>query len=169
MRAVRILAPCSLLVLLLATAAVPGAEPAAPQLRPLAHSALVTLEGTSSADALLLRVRANGAAAPPPGVSDFSVSLNGKPLEATAQADGSYRVAVPGGAGASGGRLDVTVTHDGIREVLTVSMGLLGGSAADPGDAGGGGFGVHSQILWWVLNIAIVLIAALAISRRRGS
>jgi len=56
------------------------------------------------------------------------------------------------------------VAHDGIREVLD---GTVAAAAAAPAAAGGGGLlRDHKQLAWWILNIAIVLIAVMAISRR---
>jgi hypothetical protein len=81
--------------------------------------------------------------------------------------------------GASEGTLDVTVMHDGIRELLQATIPWPKAAAPAPAPAaarapaaaptpGAGGTGVHRQIVWWILNIAIVLIAALALSRRRS-
>ena len=57
-------------------------------------------------------------------------------------------------------------THDGIREVLsgTLPPTATGGAAANAGRTGV--LGAHKQLAWWILNITVVLIAALAISRR---
>jgi hypothetical protein len=129
-------------------------------LAPLAHSTALTLEGASVPGALILRVRPS-ATGTPLNVSDLAASIDGKEMSATPQADGAWRVALPGHPAASEGRLDVAVTHDGIRELLTAKVALSKPSAPQSGGAG-----VHNQLLWWVLNIAIVLIAVLAISRR---
>jgi hypothetical protein len=160
MRAVRVFLPWPLLVLLAATAAAVRAEPPAPLLAPLAHSAALTLEGASVPGALILRVRPSATGNPLP-VSDFSASIDGQEMPATPRADGAWRVPLPSHPASSEGRLDVTVTHDGIRELLTARVALAAPTAPQPG-----GSGVHNQLVWWVLNIAIVLIAALAISRR---
>ena len=56
------------------------------------------------------------------------------------------------------------VAHDGIREVFD---GTVAAAAAAPVAAGGSGLlRDHKQLTWWILNIAIVLIAVIAISRR---
>ena len=159
MRAVRIFSAWPLAVLLAVTV---GAGlhlgPPDPIPAPLAHSALITLEGAVAPGALLFRVRSN---TPGTGlsVSDFQVQLDGKDLPVTARADGGWRVPLPPGT-TGDGRLEVTVTHDGIREVLGAHVTLADAAPAPAGT------GVHNQLLWWILNIAIVLIAALAISRR---
>jgi hypothetical protein len=56
--------------------------------------------------------------------------------------------------------LDIVVGHDGIRELLSGKI-----SAADT-SATSNILRDHKQIAWWILNIAIVLIAAIALSRR---
>jgi hypothetical protein len=165
MRAVRILSPWPLIALLAATVVAPRTEPVEPIPMPLARSALLTLEGATLPDALLLRVRANAGAAPVT-VSDVSVALDGKELPVTPRADGSWRVPLPSRAGSAEGLLDVTVTHDGIRELLRTKIAVPAAAAPTPAAPAGGGTGVHKQIVWWILNIAIVLIAALVISRR---
>jgi hypothetical protein len=160
MRAVKILVPWPLVLLLAATAVAPRGAASEPVLAPLAHSTALTLEGASVPGALILRVRPS-AAGTPVSVSDLAVSIDGKEMPAAPQADGAWRIALPGHPAASEGRLDVAVTHDGIRELLTAKVALSAPNAPQSGGAG-----VHNQLLWWVLNIAIVLIAALAISRR---
>jgi hypothetical protein len=168
MRGVKIQTPWPLIAALAVTAVAARSEPVEPLLMPLAHSALLTLEGASLADgALLLRVRANpGATAVT--VSEISVAIDGKDVPVTARADGSWRVSVPTHPGAADSTLDVTVTHDGIRELLRAKIAAAA-TAQTPAAAGGGGTsGVHRQIVWWILNIVIVLIAALALSRRRS-
>lgn len=151
-------------VLLGAVTVVPPAEPAEPLPAPLAHSALLTLEGASIPGALILRVRSNTPATPV-AVSDFAVTLDGKDAPVTPRADGAWRVTLPATLTANELRLDATVTHDGIREVLSAKVPVTPAPPAHPA-AGAGGMGVHNQLFWWILNIAIVLIAALAISRR---
>jgi hypothetical protein len=165
MRGVKVLSPWALIALLAAAVVAPRTEPIEPIPVPLAHSALLTLEGATLPDALLLRVRANpGAAAV--SVSDFAVALDGKDVPVTPRADGSWRVSLPSRAGAAEGMLDVTVTHDGIRELLRTKIALPTPMAHTPAAPAAGGTGFHKQIVWWILNIAIVLIAALVISRR---
>jgi hypothetical protein len=165
MRAVRILCPWPLVALLAATVVAPRSEPIEPILRPLTHSTLLTLEGATLPGALLLRVRAN-AAATAVTVSDFSVALDGKDVPVTPRADGSWRVPLPSHPGAAEAMLDVTVTHDGIRELLKTKIALPADAVATPTTPSAGGTGFHRQIVWWILNIAIVLIAALVLSRR---
>jgi len=72
---------------------------------------------------------------------------------------------VPLPAPAAGGQLEVAVTHDGIRELLSGKLPAAHAGAAAPA-AGTGATGVHKQIVWWILNVLIVFVAAIAISRR---
>lgn len=131
---------------------------------PLAHSAQVSVEGARTPAGLALRVVPT-----PPGtalaVSGVSVSVEGKNVAATREADGSWLA--PLAAASTGQPLEITVDHDGIREVLSAASVPAAGPAAPA--SGGGLLGDHKQLAWWILNIAIVLIAALAISRRRSS
>jgi len=137
----------------------PGGTPA-----PVAHSALLTLEAAPTATGLTLRVVA-GPGQPPTQISEIAVTLDGKPHTATARADGGFDVALSPAARAGAGQLEVTVAHDGIREVLSGRVTLESGGSASP-VAPSAGSASRKQLWWWVLNIAIVLIAAIAISRR---
>jgi hypothetical protein len=163
MGAVRIFSSWPLVVLLALTVSGPHLGPPDPIPAPLSHSALLTLDGAVAPGALLLRVRSNNAAAPV-SVSDFAVVLDGRALPVTARADGSWRVPLPAEAAAGPGKLEVRVTHDGVTEILNAQVALA--NAAAPAASPGVLAGAHKQIVWWVLNIAIVLIAALVISRR---
>jgi membrane-associated phospholipid phosphatase len=106
--------------------------------------------------------------------------------------DGSWLVSRPAGTQDAGKPVEVTVGHDGIHEVLSGRLapsagaatapppgaapaGAASSSAAPSGGASSGAAasgaarlisGSHKQFYWWILNIAIVLIAAIAISRR---
>lgn len=165
MRAVRIFTPWPLLALLAVTAVGPRSGTPEPLLAPLAHSALLSLEGAPVPGALILRLRASSGDAAVP-VSDISVTIDGRDSPATPRADGSWRVALPGPPAGSEAKVQVAVTHDGVRELLSASIPVV--AAETPATPAGNGVlsGAHKQIVWWVLNIAIVLVAALVISRR---
>ena len=67
----------------------------------------------------------------------------------------------------SGKTLEVSVGHDGIHEVLSGRLAAAGAPGpATSGAAGASGSGRQKQLAWWILNIVIVLIAVIAISRR---
>jgi hypothetical protein len=73
----------------------------------------------------------------------------------------------PAGAQDAGKTIEVTVGHDGIHEVLSGRLASATGApdSATPGAASAPSAS-HKQMVWWILNIAIVLIAVIAISRR---
>lgn len=156
-----------------AAAQAPAAAPAAaaPVFAPVAQSALVAVEGAQSERTLLLRVRRvsdqqllNGAA--------LSVTLDGAPASATQRQDGTWAVPLPEKL-ENPGKLEIVVAHDGVREVLDgplpVASAAAAATAAPPpatGVAGKLSALIHKQGSWWVLNILIVLIGVVAISRR---
>jgi hypothetical protein len=126
---------------------------------PVAHSAMVTLEAQSAPAYVILRAR-HTADASPLTVTELAVSVDGKTASTTHNADDTWLVALPAGSGAR--KLEVMVAHDGIREVLSGTV---------PAAAAGGGGAAHlwqdhKQMAWWILNITIVLIGVIAVSRR---
>jgi hypothetical protein len=142
------------------------AQSTTPALAPLAHSALLAVDAATSAGGLTVRVR-RATDATPLIVSELAVTIDSRSEPATLRPDGSWFVARPPGAQDAGKTIEVTVGHDGIHEVLS---GRLAASPGASGTAGSGTTGALSssrkQLFWWVLNIAIVAIAAMAISRR---
>ena len=153
-------------VLILGTPAAALAQPVAPLLAPLAHSALLAVDAAPAAGGLVLRVR-RAAGETPLQVSDVAVTIEGRSEPAVPRADGTWFVARPADAKDAGKTLEVTVGHDGIHEVLS---GRLAAAAGAPGPAASGAASAlsssHKQLAWWILNIVIVLIAVIAISRR---
>jgi len=142
------------------------AQPAQQQPAPLAHSALLAVDAAPTAGGLLLRVR-RATGETPVVVSDVAVTIDGKAAPATARTDGSWFVARPAGAQDAGKTIDVTVGHDGIHEVLSGRLVPPGAVSSRASPAAGTGLSSsRKQLLWWILNIAIVLIATIAISRR---
>ena len=139
------------------------AQPAPSPLPPLAHSAILAVDAARAAGGLVLRVRP-ATDQTPLAVNDLVVMIDGKSEPATARADGSWFVARPAGTQDAGKTIAVTVGHDGIHEVLSGRLAASGGAA--PSGAARLISGSHKQLFWWILNIAIVLIAAIAISRR---
>jgi hypothetical protein len=131
---------------------------------PVAQSALVTLEAASTPAGLTLHLHRTAGTAPL-AVTELTVTIDGKSTPATRAADGSWSIAWPHPGERRESRLEVVVAHDGIREVLSGSVS----PPAAGGAARGGASGMlrdHKQMAWWILNIAVVLIAAIAISRR---
>jgi hypothetical protein len=148
---------------MLACAVAPGAS-AAPQPAAveIARSSLLTLSGTAAPPTLRLWVRRSAEQAPLV-VTEFATAIDGKSEPATRAPDGGWSVPL-GAPGAGEHHLAVTVGHDGIRELLEGKFTPAATAAPASGlNALGGN---HKQLLWWILNIGIVLVAAIAISRR---
>ncbi|MGO9803778.1 MAG: hypothetical protein ACLPTM_08780 [Steroidobacteraceae bacterium] len=140
---------------------------AGPVFAPLARSALVAVDGAAAAHTLLLRVRRASDQQPLTG-AELSVTLDGASLAATLRPDGTWSVPLALPAKAPG-KLEIVVTHDGVREVLDGQLaGVAPGGAAPVSGARAGWLSalVHKQMSWWVLNIVVVLIGVIAISRR---
>jgi hypothetical protein len=142
------------------------AQPTAAPPVPIAHSAQLAVDAAPTAGGLTLRVR-RATEQTALVVNDVWVTIDGRSEPATARSDGSWFVSRPAGVNDAGKTIEVTVGHDGIHEVLS---GRLAPSAAASGAAPSAAAGAVSsgrkQLMWWILNITIVLIAAIAISRR---
>jgi hypothetical protein len=135
---------------------------AEPLFQPLAHSALISVDAAAPApDTLTLRIRHTGGQALVSPV-EVEVAAQGHNLPVTANTDGTWTVALKELGGKPPGKLDLVIGHDGIRELLSGTVAALASSTA----TATGLLGNHKQLAWWILNIAIVLIAAIAISRR---
>jgi hypothetical protein len=127
----------------------------------VARSALLALTAAPSDQSLTLQVSRISNHKLIVGTGNVTVSLDGRDLPVTAQPDGRYIVSTRDqDAGAHS--LSVVVAHDGIRELLTGTVTVAQHrSALDTLES-------HGMSAWWVLNIAVVLIAVLIISRRRS-
>ena len=126
----------------------------------VARSALLTLTASPADHALSLQIARVSDHRPVGGPGNVSVTLDGHALPITAQSDGSWLVSTRNqSAGAHS--LDVVVAHDGIRELLTGTVTVKQHRGALDVLQG------HGMFAWWVLNIGVVLIAVLVISRRR--
>jgi hypothetical protein len=149
---------------LAATAGLPAlaADPTPPApVIPVAHSALLTIDATTTDDGLALHVKHAGNQIPIDG-RDVTVSVDGKSHPVTAAPEGTFLLATKDLAGDGERQLDIVVAHDGIREILTGKVTLPKvGSTLDL-------WRDHKQMAWWILNIAIVLIAVMAFSRRQS-
>jgi len=151
---------------LLCAAPLRASDSAPGPLTPVAHSALVTLDAGPAPGGLVLRLR-HTADDTPVSVTDLTVSIDGKSQLAMRRADGSWFVPLSNAVLADD-RLEVVVAHDGIREVLSGRITVAGEGSAAARHTGGTASVLwdHKQMAWWILNITIVLIAAIAISRR---
>jgi hypothetical protein len=141
-----------------------AASPPGSAFTPLAHSALVTVDGVVTAETLVLRVRRTADQQPLAGVQ-LTVTAGGRSLPVTARPEGTFGVPVKDLPRAPGG-LSIEVSHDGVREVLEAQ--LPGSPAAAPPAQvrGVASTLIHKQMSWWILNIVIVLIGVIAVSRR---
>jgi hypothetical protein len=146
------------------TAALAGSS-AGTAFAPVARSALVTVEGMTTADTLVLRVLRTADLKPLAGV-ELSVSVDGHSVPVTARPEGTWGVALRDLTTKAPAGLSLVVAHDGVREVLDGR--LPGGAAAAPPSqsAGGASTLIHKQMAWWILNVLIVLIGVIAVSRR---
>ena len=127
----------------------------------VARSALLALTAVPSDQALTLQVFRIPDHKLIVGTGNVTVTLDGHDMPVTAQPDGKYVISMRHqDAGAHS--LSVVVSHDGIREILTGTVTVAQHrSALDTLES-------HGMSAWWVLNIAVVLIAVLIISRRRS-
>lgn len=141
-------------------------SPADAAFAPVAHSALVTVEGVVAADTLVLRVRRSADQRPVAG-AELGVRVDGRSVPATPRPEGTWAVPVKD-LPKPPGKLSIEVAHDGVREVLDGQ--LPEGSAAAPGPAaeprGIVSTLIHKQMSWWILNVVIVLVGVIAVSRR---
>jgi hypothetical protein len=124
---------------------------------PLAQSALLTVRATVSGEWLILHILHAGDQSPVVS-KDVSVSVAGHPVPVTPLGNGTYSVPLRQLGSSREPILDVTVGHDGIREIVSGKTTL----AAAPTRSSG-----SRQYLWWVLNIAIVFVAAMLFARRK--
>jgi hypothetical protein len=126
----------------------------------IARSAMLTLTATPSDDSLALRIDRVADHRLIVGPGKVSATLDGHPVPLTAEPGGAWLLSLraqPAGAHSLG----VVVDHDGIRELLTGTVTAPQRHSALDFLQG------HGMAAWWVLNIAVVLIAVMVISRRR--
>ncbi len=126
----------------------------------VARSALLELTATRSDDRLALRVTRLANHQLIAGAGKVTATLDGHPVALTAEPNGAYLLSLRGRDGGTQS-LRVAVSHDGIRELLTGTVSLPQRRTFFDSLQG------HGMAAWWVLNIAVVLIAVFVISRRR--
>lgn len=128
----------------------------------VARSALLTLTAAPSDHSLALQVtRVSDHRPIPTGTGQVTATLDGHSVPLTAKPDGTYLLSRDHEGGGAHS-LAVVVPHDGIRELLTGTVSLPPQGEQSALDLLEG----HGMFAWWVLNIAVVLIAVLVISRR---
>jgi hypothetical protein len=127
----------------------------------IARSALLTIDGTPGADTLDLRIHKVSDKSLVTG-DDVAVTVDGRNESVTRVNVDTYQIPVSDLRGGGTHEVEITVAHDGIREILSGKLTLPETSSTD------GLLRDHKQVAWWILNIVIVLVAAIAISRRKG-
>ncbi len=126
----------------------------------VARSALLKLTATPADGSLALRVTRLANQQLVTGAGNVTATLDGHRAALTAQPNGSYLLPLHG-RDSGKQSLRVIVAHDGIRELLTGTVVVpRQGSFLDSLQG-------HGMAAWWVLNVAVILIAVLVISRHR--
>ena len=126
----------------------------------IARSAQLTVTAAPSDDSLALRIARVSDHRLIVGPGHVTATLDGHPVALGAEPNGTWVLSTRGENGGAHS-LGITVTHDGIRELLTGTVTVPQRRSALDFLQG------HGMLAWWVLNIAVVLIAVLVISRRR--
>jgi hypothetical protein len=127
----------------------------------IAHSALLDVEATVKADALQISIR-RVADKSLINSDDVTIAIDGKNEPVTHERSTIYEVAVNDLRGDGVKDVDVTVAHDGIREILSGKVSLAEAPA-------GSLLGDHKQVAWWILNIVIVVIAVSVFTRKKAA
>jgi hypothetical protein len=127
----------------------------------IAHSALLSIEGTATGDSLRLSIRRVSDKSLVSS-DDVTVTVDGRNESVTRKTGGGYEVPINDLRGDAAKDVEIIVAHDGIREILSGKVAVAEGVSAD------GLLRDHKQVAWWILNIVIVLVAAIALSRRKG-
>jgi hypothetical protein len=136
------------------------APPAVPPPIPVAHSALLNINASVVPDGLMLHILHASNQVPIDG-RDVTVTVDGKNQPLTVEPQVGDFLLPTKDLGEGERQLDITVAHDGIREILTGKVAVpKAGGLRGSWDSG------RKQMAWWVLNIAVVLIAVLAFSKR---
>jgi hypothetical protein len=155
-------AACSALALVFCSAAAEPLKPvelAANVPAVIAHSALLDVEATAKGDVLQISIR-RVADKTLVNTDDLTIAIDGKNEPFTHEKGIVYELAVNDLRGDGVKDVDVTVAHDGIREILSGKVSVSEAPTASL-------WRDHKQVAWWVLNIVIILIAALAFSRKK--
>jgi hypothetical protein len=128
----------------------------------IARSALLGVEGTATGDTLRISIRRASDQSLISG-DDVTVAVDGKNQSVThGKGSAAYELPINDLRGDGARDVDVTVGHDGIREIVSGKVSVAEAASASSL------LSDHKQIAWWILNIVIVLIAATAFSRRKG-
>jgi hypothetical protein len=137
-----------------------SATPSPNDVTVVARSALLKLTAAPVDGSLVLRVTRRANQQLVTGAGNVTATLGGHRVALAAQPNGSYLLPLHG---SDAGRqpLRVIVAHDGIRELLTGTV-IVPHRVSFLDSLQG-----HGMTAWWVLNVAVILIAVLVISRHR--
>ena len=128
----------------------------------VAHSAQVSIEATESNDTVTLWIRRAGGDKQLVGSKDVVVTLDGKTQAVTSRTDGTFSLPTDELRGKEPKPIEIIVGHDGIREILSGQL------PPPPQSTAGGLLGSHNQLAWWIINVVVLLIGAVALSRRKS-
>jgi hypothetical protein len=144
-----------------AAQAAPVVSPAPGSVIQIAKSALLAIEGTPTADTFDLRIHKISDKSLISS-DDVTVTVDGHSESVTRVNVDTYQMPLGDLRGDGAREVEIIVPHDGIREILSgkITLPQTSSTASLLRD--------HKQVGWWILNIVIVLIAAIAISRRKG-
>lgn len=127
----------------------------------LAHSAQLTVDAQETTDSVTLWVR-RAADKKLIDTKDVTVSIAGKNQVLTRRTDGSFSFPTDDLRGKDAKSVQLVVGHDGIRELLDGQL------PPPPEGLTTGLLGSHNQLWWWVINIGVLFIGVLALSRKKS-
>jgi hypothetical protein len=128
----------------------------------VARSAQLTLEAAESADTVTFWIRRAADKKLLDG-KDIVVSIGGRNQSLTGHSDGSYTFPTDDLRGKEPKAVEMIVGHDGIREILDGQLPPPPEKPSITGMLGG-----HGQLAWWIINIGVVLIGVIALSRKKS-
>lgn len=126
-----------------------------------AHSAQLLVDAQESGDTVTLWIR-HAADKKIVDTKDVSVSIAGKNQVVAHRTDGSFTLSTDDLRGKDAKPVQLIVGHDGIRELLDGQL------PPPPESITSGLLGSHNQLWWWVINIGVLLIGVLALSRKKS-
>ncbi len=127
----------------------------------LAHSAQLTVDAQETTDSVTLWIR-RAADKKVVDTKDVTVSIAGKNQVVTRRTDGSFSFPNDDLRGKDVKPVQLIVGHDGIRELLDGQL------PPPPEGITSGLLGSHNQLWWWVINIGVLFIGVLALSRKKS-
>jgi hypothetical protein len=126
-----------------------------------AHSAQLIVDASESNDTVTLWVR-HAADKKIVDTKDVAVAVAGKNQVVTHRTDGSFTIPTDDLRGKDPKPVQMIVGHDGIRELLDGQL------PPPPESVTSGLLGSHNQIWWWVINVGVLLIGVIALSRKKS-